>query len=267
MDISEFTDYKTFTRHHIRSLPKRGRGQYRQISLHLSVSSVTVSQVFRGDRDLTQDQAHSLCHYFGFSQMETKYYILMVELARAMTHSYKEYLRGELGLLKQKMQKLKSRLPQDSRLDEKQKAKFYSDWLYSGVRLATAIPELRTVEKLAIYFGLSTEKIRQIVEFLIESELCLEEGESIRMGPQRTHLESESPFIKGRQVQWRIKGFECMEKVSEEELFFTAPMVLSKDNIKSIRSEILQLIDKVSKTVQNSTAERLACLNIDWYQF
>ena len=135
------------------------------------------------------------------------------------------------------------------------------------MRLAAAIPELRTKQNLATYFDLPLEKVDQILEFLIDSKLCLQEGEEIKMGPQRTHLEAESPFVKGRQMQWRIKAFNHMEATDEDELFFTAPLVVSEENIKKIRSEILQLIDKVSKTVKTSTAERLACLNIDWYKF
>lgn len=48
----------------------------------------------------------------------------------------------------------------------------------------------------------------------------------------------------GRQIQWRIKAFSHMENVDEDELFFTTPLLISEENIKNVKSEILQLIDK-----------------------
>ena len=57
-----------------------------------------------------------------------------------------------------------------------------------------------------------------------------------------------------------------MQNLSSEELFYSGPMVLSVQTMKDIRKELIRLIEDVTKLVEPSPAERLACLNIDWFK-
>ena len=57
MGIFEYNDYKLFVRNRIREMARAGRGQYQKMALHLRVHPTLVSQIFRGVRDLTPEQA------------------------------------------------------------------------------------------------------------------------------------------------------------------------------------------------------------------
>ena len=52
-----------------------------------------------------------------------------------------------------------------------------------------------------------------------------------------------------------------MEELSDQELYFTGPMVLSKKT----GEEQVATISKVTKKTEDSPFEVLACLNVDWF--
>ncbi|MBL7542612.1 MAG: hypothetical protein JNL11_02295 [Bdellovibrionaceae bacterium] len=57
MNLFETLDYKSWVNERIQTLPKGGRGQYKQMSDHMGVNPTIVTQVFNGDRELTPEQA------------------------------------------------------------------------------------------------------------------------------------------------------------------------------------------------------------------
>ncbi|MCB0362892.1 MAG: TIGR02147 family protein, partial [Bdellovibrionales bacterium] len=102
MDVFEFKDYKEFINRTIEAMPKKGYGTYRKIAHHLSINSVMVSQIFKGDRHLTSEQAHRISEFFGLNELATDYFILLVQIQRAGTHTYKSRLEKKLEELRAK---------------------------------------------------------------------------------------------------------------------------------------------------------------------
>ena len=266
MTVFDFKDYRLFVRVWLKGQAKGGHGQFRKIAKHLGVSTVLVSQIFGGSRDLTPDQAHSLSRFLSFNDLEIKYFVTLVSIDRAANFDFKKFLEKQRDDLLAQSQELKNRVPQDARLSAEAKATFYSHWSYSGVRLLSSVDGFQSIERIAERLGLARSRVAKIAEFLVSQGLCVQGGGGIRMGPRRTHLESESPLVVSRQIGWRVKGFEHMGSNSIEELYYTAPMSISKSDVKKVRAEILKLVDTVTKTAQESQAEELACLNIDWFR-
>ncbi len=85
MNIFEFDDYKTIIKLLIKEMPKKGYGEVRKIAQHLRIHSTLLSQILNGDRHLTMDQAYSLSAYFGLDTIETKYFLILIQKARAYT--------------------------------------------------------------------------------------------------------------------------------------------------------------------------------------
>ena len=137
----------------------------------------------------------------------------------------------------------------------------------SGVRLGSSLEGLQSAKKLAGRWQMPEAKINEVVEFLLKSGLCIEEKGLLKMGPQRIHLEAGSPYIKTRQMSWRLKGFERMDQVSPEELFYTAPMSISNKLFPEIKERLLHLIESVNEKVTQEKPDSLACLNIDLFKF
>lgn len=268
MLLFDHEDYKTYVIDRVNGSPKKGYGQYRKMAAALGISTVTVSQIFKGDRHLTLEHAYELSKYFGLSDAERRFFLQLVQIARAGTSKYRDHLKNELAALREKSKDLKTRLPVDKELSDSAKAIFYSDAAYSAVRLLTSISGYSSLDAIATRLEIPIERAGQIVEFLLAHGLCVEKKGEILMGPSRTHLESSSPYIKARQISWRLKGFERMNhSAASEDLYYTAPMALSKKAAQTVHNELMTMIQKLNAIVPSSKSEELACLNIDWFKF
>lgn len=267
VNIFEYANYKEFVNNHIESLPQKGRGFYRKLALHLNINSVMISQIFKGSRDLTPEQALQICELLGLDELSTEYFILLVQKDRSGYYSYKKRLEEKLTKLKNQSTELKNKLSNEKELSEKSKMEFYSNWFYSGVRLACSINSLDSSEKIASRLNLPLSLVNQVINFLLENELCIMDEKKLRMGPRRTHMGPDSLISSKFLLNWRVKGLNRIANYEKDELFYSAPMVLSESLRLEFRNEIVALISKLTEKVVMSESETLSCLNIDWFKF
>ncbi len=92
MGIFEYNDYKLFVRNRIREMARAGRGQYQKMALHLRVHPTLVSQIFRGVRDLTPEQASEVAVFLELSEPESQYFLTLVQISRAGNQRLRELL-------------------------------------------------------------------------------------------------------------------------------------------------------------------------------
>lgn len=267
MNIFEYSDYKLFVRERVQAMPGRGRGQFRQMALKLGVNSTVVSQVFKGARDLSPEQALKLAGFLGLGPLETKYFVNLILIARAGSKDLQDYFRSDLKKLKAESANIKTRVVEHQEVSDEAKALFYSNWYYSGIRNLSAIPGYDHIDPISEYFGLSRALVKQVVDFLLQAGLITEVNGKLKPGTLSTHLDAKSPLINGHRRNWRMKALEKLDEVQEPHLFYSSPMSLSKEDKFKIREELVATISKISKRVEKSPEEELACLNIDWFGF
>ncbi|KYG64102.1 hypothetical protein AZI86_14980 [Bdellovibrio bacteriovorus] len=265
MSILDFDDYKAAINNWIAAQPRGGHGQLRQISQHLGVNSVVMSQIFRGDRDLTLEQAVGVADFIGMSELEREYFLLLIQKARAGTKELKDILNKQLLVRKESTQALKNRIKHE-KLNDEDRATFYSHWYYSAIRLGVSIPELRTVAEIADHLSLDRSLVAKVVDFLLEKNLIVKAKHGMELGPQVTHLGHDSPFVMRHRMNWRVQGLKSMENQSDEDLFYSGPMVLSDIAAKKIRKVLINAIETATKEVTNANSETLRCLNVDWFR-
>jgi len=266
MNIFDFNDYKKFVSWRLEQMPKRGYGQYRKMSNFLSVNSVNISQIFKGDRHLSVEQAVELCEFFGLSELESQYWVGLVEWERAGTHKLKKMISKRLDSIRENSQDLKHRLSQQKQLSDESKAIFYSHWNYSGVRLLTSIKAFQSPDTIAEYFGLSIGVVNRVLEFLIQYGLVVEEKGRYQMGPSSTHLEASSPLVSRHHTNWRMKGLEKVDSITTDELFLTMPCTISEKALKEIRKTLVNAIEQITRLIDESPSEQLVCMNMDLFR-
>lgn len=267
MTVFEFTEYKRYVEKRLRFMPGRGRGEFRKIADQLRMHPTMVSQVFKGDKNLTREQALELCNYFGLGELETEYFLALVDLERAGSEKLKMRIKKQIDSIKAQSLKLTNRLPSETRLTEEARAIFYSSWQYSGIRLLTSVEGYNDLDQIAEYFGISKAKAGKIIDFLVHTGLCISDDGRLKMGPKQTHIEADSPLIQRHHSNWRIKAMQRYESLTESELCYTGPMSVSNDDFSKIRELLVQLIQGTTRIATTSREEKLACLNIDWFEF
>lgn len=265
--IYEFVNYKKYVEKWLENQPKRGHGYFAKMAESLGISAVLVSQIFNGTKNLSPEHALLLADFLSLNLDEQNYFLLLVNYERAGSHRLQQHLLTEIKKIqKQKMESLKEVVATDIQLSEADKAIFYSSWLYSAIRLQTSIDGFQTVDSLVKRFQIPKEEILAKLQFLVEKNLCVQRPDGYRMGPQRTHLESTSPYVRARQVSWRVKGFEKMELPKSSQLFYTAPMSISENDLKEVRKKLTEFISELNSKMVQEHPEKLACLNIDLFE-
>jgi uncharacterized protein (TIGR02147 family) len=265
MNVFDYDDYKQCVNDWINSQPKGGHGQLRSLANYLGVNSVVMSQVFRGDRDISAEQAVGVARFLGLNDQERNFFILMVQKARAGSKELAAIINQQMEALRQSSKVLKNRI-KHAKFTEKDRATFYSQWYYSAIRLGISIEDTNTFTSIAEYLRLERSLVSKVIQFLLEHHLIVEKDGKFDLGPQVTHVGHDSPFVNRHHANWRLKGLQAMESQSDRQLFYTGPMALSRKAADDIRSQLLALIERSTKTASESTSEVLACLNVDWFR-
>lgn len=265
MKVFETDDYKAFVHQKLKASAGKGHGQYSRIAEHLGIHTSMVSQIFNGPKHLTFDQACGMCSYFGFTDLETDYFVALVQMERAGNHEARKKCERELTQLKTRASSLKDRITKDVVLDEADNAMFYSQWFYTATKLICSIPGNHSPEIIAEKLGVSLHQINRALEFLLAKGLCVEQGGKIKPGPANTHLGADSPLVGRHHQNWRVKGFENMGDLKPSELFLTMPATLKVEDALLLRKKIVEFIDEFVKVIDTSKGETMYCLNIDWF--
>jgi len=266
MKIFDFIDYRLFLKISIQSLPKKGYGQLSKLARFMGVNSAYLSQVLQESKSLSQEQGIVVANYFKLGTRETDYFLLLINFDRAGTKVLKDHYHNKIKLMQAQNEELINRVKVDTKLSEETKAIFYTDWAYSAIRQCTAISQLSSIDKIAEYLSIPPKRVTQILEFLIESGLCVSENGVIKIGHRRTHLEENSPFKKNHIQNWRSRAIDQLYDSWENKLHYSSPMTISHKDAKEIRKIILNMIDNINTVADNSRSEELTCFNVDWFR-
>ena len=266
MIVFSFISIKGLLKDRISKLPKKGRGEITRIADHLRVSPTLISHVVSGEKNLTAEQGQALVSYLGLIGLEADYFIFLLQYERAGSADAKTYWKNKLEETRLNSLKLSNRLQSEKKLSEEQRSIFYSSPIYMLVRLYTSVGDRgKTSIEIAQRFGLSNLRCAEILKFLVDGGLCDEKEGYYTMGAQTMHLSKNSPHLLRFQTDWRMRALHQSEDLSDVELMFTAPVSLSKKDFEVLREEIVLFIKSFLKTVHNSPAEEVACLNLDFF--
>lgn len=266
MTIYVYDDYKAAARDWVSEQPNQGYGVYSRMAKHLGTTSVVISQIFRGSRDLNLEHAVRLASFMHLGAIETDYFLLLVQFARAGSHDLKKVLMRQLDEIRLKGQAVKHRI-NHSQLSDQDKAIFYSSWYYVAIWLAAPIGRLNSVGQLASNFQLPEQTVSETLRFLLDKGLLIKKGRTYDFGENVIHVSHDSPFAVKHHANWRIKALQSMDRHKDDCLHYSAPMSLSEADVKKIREDLLQFIQKQTKRAAASPSEKTMCLSIDWFDF
>ena len=262
--IFDYLCYKEFTNDFFSSQSGGGRGQYKKLADYLGVSTVVISQTFKGERDLTAENAFKISKFLKLNPQETSFFLKLVEYAKAAHFELKDLYLQELKSMKKKSKEVKSKYSGIAELSDEEKFEFYSEKLYSAIRMASSLPNYNEAKDFADYFNIPEKKAQSIIDFLLKTKLCAKEKGVMKLGVQHTFVPANSRYIKNHHKNWRVHSLNRIDSLnSEEELMYTAPFSMSVADYKILRERLLKVIEETIKLIGPSKEETIACLTID----
>lgn len=266
MDISTRSSYKELINDLIREMPKNGRGIASRLAKNISVNTTYISQVLSGDKNFSLEQGLKVARFFDFNELEKEYFMLLINKERSGSFELTKFYEEKISKLKVEFQQVKNRVGKSAELTDEEKAVYYSDWKYQAIKLSTDLEDCNNLREISTRIDVPISKLHHIYDFLLKKNLITQHKNKLEMGIAKTHIPASSPLVKHHHVNWRLKAIEELDRLESDELAFTAPLTISKKDFQLVRNEILELIQSISKRVENSKSEEIACLNIDWFK-
>lgn len=270
MAIFQYQDYKKFVLDRVKSYPAGGHGVFRKISEAFSIPPSTLSLVFKGERDLTAEQAVDIADFFALSELETEYFMLLVDKSRAGNPRLRKFVDGKLARVRRQADNLANRVaPERRSLGPAEKATFYSEWYYSAIRLLTSLKEFRHPSSISKQLGLPVGTVQKALAFLEGCGLVVEKNGSYSMGEGSTYVGPDDPLAFRHLQNWHQKAVHRLHErpsLEENELCISIPCATSEEAIRAIKQELLDAMVKVTRHIEAGKEEKVVYLNLDFLE-
>lgn len=267
VSIFEFKDFRIFLNTWITGQGSKAHGLKSKLALAAQVSSTLMSLILKGEKSMSLEQAILLTEFLAMNELETEYFMALVELDRAGTPKLKDRVLKKLKTLHQQSKQVSSRLKKDLELSEENKAVYYSNWIYVAIRNLTAIERFQNPKAISERLNLPQKLVIEALDFLVANQLCRQTADGYTYGPASVLVPRESPFVNQHHHNWRQKSLETMSLRKDSDLFITVPVSLSPEDAEKIKSILLTSFESTMKIVKPSPSEKVFCLNIDWFEW
>ncbi len=262
--IFSFYDYKSY----LVSVEQSGvhKGFRSRITECIDSQNAFVSQVLNGAVNFSLEQGLKIAEFLRLEEDEHQYFLLMIEYKRAGTVGLKEYFRKLLDSLREKNLIIKERVQIPQVLPVERQAQYYSSWIYAAVHIATMVPRLNSIEKIAQGLNLSNDKVSQAINFLLENGLVEKDGQSLKSGRVQIHLGRDSNNINKHHSNWRIESLKSLDNPNRNDLHYSGVSSLSKDDVEKIKSLFVDMIENYVRLIEKSPEEELYAFNLDFFR-
>ena len=233
----------------------------------MRISPSLFSQILKGEKNLSSEQALEAAIFIGLGDRETEYLITLADLGRAGTTRLQGRLKAKVQTLQSEAKAISSRVPKDVALSDQDKAIYYSSWIYTGVRNLLPTPVGGELKSIAEKLGLPLEKVDKAVSFLIEIGLCESKQGKLFYKPGFTHLDSNHPLILRHHQNWRQRAIAKMDFYKDPHVHYTSPMSLSGSAAEKIRDRLREEIKQIIQESKEGSPDVGYCLNIDWFEY
>lgn len=266
INITNFSDYKDYLS--ALEVQVRGleRGFRKKLAEAVGCQSAFISQVMNGPAHLSLEQGLRAARHFGLSELRQRYFLTLIELARAGTPDLREYFSLQLGALRAELLDLRHNVANPNELSDEGKAIYYSHWMYAAVHILTTIPRFQTRESISKALGLRDEDVRDVIQFLLESGLLQNKQGKLIPGETQLHLQRNSQFIRQHHSQWRLKSLERIQRPKAEDMRYSTVSTLSRRDILQLRTQMAEWVRTYTETVRDSKEEEMCAFSLDFYQ-
>jgi len=263
--LFEHKDYKVYLKYRIQESSKTQRGHQKKLADFLGSHSSYISQVLHGKPHLSLEQACKVNEFYGHDKMESRFFILLLEISKAGTKELKKFFLEQLDEIKQQRFDLKKRLKNTKNVPLAAQHKYYSTWYYAAVHMALAIPKLQEAGAIARRLHLPEKLVIEAIRFLEDCRLVVRTENGYEFTDTKMHLSRDSDFIQRHHINWRSQSLQSVEKNLPEDLHYSLIFAISKEDKDRIRDILIEAIENSRKIVAPSPSEEIVALTIDLF--
>jgi uncharacterized protein (TIGR02147 family) len=225
-----------------------------------------LSQVLNSSVLLTPDHALGLCRFWNFSELETDYFLNLVNLSRAQKLDLRRYYEDKIKKMREAHQDLSTRLGRQKQvLKGDSESLYYSAWYWNAIHLCTSVPHLRSPQAIAERLKLPLGLVQTVLAGLEQMKLITKTSNAWKTSNSHLHLSKESRLVAPTHSHWRQKAISRFQDCNLSGLHYSVTFAMSREDGERVHNLILELVDKTKKIVEPSTEEEVYCFLCDYF--
>ncbi|MBC7457066.1 MAG: DUF4423 domain-containing protein [Bdellovibrionaceae bacterium] len=262
----DLEDFKVIIRQNLLKNKSPSRGAGARLAKGVGIHSTTLSQILAGTKPLSIEHASLIADYFSFTELESEYFLLLVQLDRAGNQSLVKKLKARIKKIQAETRDLSKILKNESKINLEEQAQFYSDINYSAIRVLSSIEKYDSLEKIADKLSLKRSQVKEMADFLVQIKLCEYQSDRLRPGPNYTHLPAKSPLISKLHSNARIKAMTYHSRLQDSDLCYSLLLSISEEDASKVFTLIKNMVQKLNKIREETEPQRVKLLTVDWIE-
>lgn len=242
------------------------RGMRTQLAENLGCNIGFISQVLGGDANFSLEHAMIIADFIKLTGQEREYFLLLVHLEKAGSKKLQDYYQKHIDEIVQKRAEIKSRVHTTKNLSEKDYLLYYSQWYFVAIHMLLSIPEFQTKQSVSNKLHLDSAIVDEVITFLVEKNLVIEDKGRFKTGPTRIHLNRSSPLISKHHTNWRLEALKTLSIKNEKNLHYSSVITMSATDAKKIKDILLKALEEVEVILKPSPDEEIFSLNFDMFE-
>ena len=265
MDVFKYSNYRLLIQAQV-AQNAQVKGYHGKLAAAAGCQSSYFSRMLAGQANLNSDQALGLALFWGLTETESDYFLLLVEMDRTSFGPMKDRLKRKLNDLKTASQQISSRLQSVDHLDSIAAETYYSSWQWIAIHIIVGIEEFRNSASISRRLNLPPEWVEQVLQKLHAMKLIEMRPDGWKIKGGHVHLPNQSPLTTLNHMNWRQKAMTDAAMRSTDNLHYTSVQSHSVDDFYRIRDQWLESVDKMRRTIAPSKDEELSCICLDFFK-
>ena len=261
----DFSDYRKFLVTALDSGAEQKRGARARLSESIGCQPSYLSQVFKGQADLSLEQADRANRFFEHTDEESEYFLLLVSLGRAGSESLREQLGRQAKRIRDRHQTAGHRLATKDKLADEHRRIYFGNWQYAAVAMALTVPTLRTKEAICEQLKIPGRRVSEILKFLVEAGLAKSEQGAFSPGTTWLHLGDDPELATRDHISWRLKAMQSFDSLSPADLRYSSVASLSESDFRAIKAKLIHALEEIRATIKDSKEEKVCTLIVDFF--
>ena len=244
------------------------RGMRTLLAEHLNCNMGFISQVLGGDAHFSLEHAMSIGSFFKLSDKELKYFLLLVQKAKAGSYELEKFYQKEIDFIHKSREEISERVVKNKTMLKEDRVTYFSSSYYALIHMALTISDFQgDFETLSNKFNINKATVEKVIDFLLGKGLIVYKNNRYQTGPVRIHLEKSSPLITQHHTNTRVETIKALAREDKGSLHYSGVFAMKESDARAVRKILLSSIEKSDQVIQNSKDEKLYILGMDFFEY
>ncbi len=261
-NIFLFDSYKEYLKDACKS-----RGIKKELAEFILVKGSFLSQILNGNAHLSIDHAFHVTEFFKLNAKQTEYFLNLVQIEKVASENLRAFLKKSNSNIIKSESKIIKMIPTSTVLNLEDSHTYYSRWYYAAIHILGAIERFNTRKAIIDHLNLSAKTVNEVIQFLIDKNLLIEDKYKLSIGKARIHIPKESSLFVKNHENWRVEAIRAIDKPDDDHIHYSSIYAFNKKDFLKLNALLKKTIkDAESLLTSTNKEDTVVVFNLDLFK-